>query len=868
MGMRATKIGLTSLAAGLLLFAACSSSNEVAPEPKISAARLVADFQENPIEKVVDSLFVQATHEHPNAEELATWSQRIRNDASNLQKLIEELLRDPRFTAKVGPELLVADMAFHATRYLQLHGWVLKKFKAADGREIYYTRTQCQPNETEKVRPWWAPKETVEVCRLAHQPANFFNPKTKLYCGAAPTAPTVAPDDFCGCGPNLMRCYPSLEVRNKIQKSIVAEAQKTLEHIVAEDWPVGFVYTTKFSHRDRYVETIYRTWEVEYKHLKELPGLEELESWPAEGKWAERREVQEGEHAGVLTMPNVAFNSSGLRAVMRNNYEHLWCVTPKSSNVDIHDILQLGDELRNARAGQGWEKLAKRPICTDCHARLDYGMQFFKGFFDVRVGVHYDPTKQPEGQMRIYADDIEDLRGAAKANPAGFASLAVRQREFARCNVERINKQLYGEETTLEDSAALLTNFDPFKTTTRDLMRKALNRFGERLLQGQLSRRKDVQLVVAERTAPEPEKATVDLSQVKVVVADAIGNKAWGTQQIVEGARLALAEGVGNVISTQDLNQAQKKLRHNAAQRRDTESLAEAGKEAGADYVLRIELTKKRWLYTARAVLINTASAEEQMDFRAQYYKPEYESEDRGARIGTKAVWKLGVLQTGDPNAVVASAPANEAGDHVALSSRALELLDDVCTQCHNEGELAGGLDLEGAVKNKKLPHDLAFKILNDVSSFEMPPMTPGLEPWDRRALLSDLVAEIWKGDQEKLSSAQDYFVERNRVSSVYPLPVAINTIVSVTGSEPEEKRLLEQGVAADMLQYSPGFVAGISLMALDACKKAGHQNAQLDECLRKATTPSLYIKDFEADDESEEKSGAPMLVRAPSTTN
>ena len=89
-----------------------------------------------------------------------------------------------------------------------------------------------------------------------------------------------------------------------------------------------------------------------------------------------------------------------------------------------------------------------------------------------------------------------------------------------------------------------------------------------------------------------------------------------------------------------------------------------------------------------------------------------------------------------------------------------------------------------------------------------MPPTTPGLEPWDRRALLRDLVSEIWKSDEEKMGSAFDYFVERNRVSSVYPLPVAINTIAGVTGKEPDELRLLENGVSPDTLQYSPGFCA------------------------------------------------------------
>lgn len=152
---------------------------------------------------------------------------------------------------------------------------------------------------------------------------------------------------------------------------------------------------------------------------------------------------------------------------------------------------------------------------------------------------------------------------------------------------------------------------------------------------------------------------TESLKALKIVVPEAKGRKKYGTKSLSRALRRAMSEGIGPLISSKKLRKAQRKLKLRGKRARKPENLARAGKKAGADYVLQVNVSKKKWLYTARALLINTQTGEVQMDFRAGFYKPRREAADRGARIGARTIQKLQTLaQEGKlPSAAVAVAP-------------------------------------------------------------------------------------------------------------------------------------------------------------------------------------------------------------------
>lgn len=145
--------------------------------------------------------------------------------------------------------------------------------------------------------------------------------------------------------------------------------------------------------------------------------------------------------------------------------------------------------------------------------------------------------------------------------------------------------------------------------------------------------------------APAPahaEEWPAAIKGLKVVIPEAKGKKADGKSQLSGALRRTMTEAVGPLVPSRALEKAQKNLKQKNTF--EAAALAAAGKEAGAQYVLAVEITKKKWLYTAQALLINTETGQVQMDFRSQFYKPGAEAGDRGTRIAKRAIEKLAEL--------------------------------------------------------------------------------------------------------------------------------------------------------------------------------------------------------------------------------
>ena len=101
-----------------------------------------------------------------------------------------------------------------------------------------------------------------------------------------------------------------------------------------------------------------------------------------------REELTEGQHAGVLTAPQILHFVPDRRQRMRLYYDIMWCGIRNAFGASTEKVLALNSSSANiAFVHESWERLARTELCTNCHARMDYGFQFFLGFPDSRASV-------------------------------------------------------------------------------------------------------------------------------------------------------------------------------------------------------------------------------------------------------------------------------------------------------------------------------------------------------------------------------------------------------------------------------------------------------------------------------------------------
>jgi hypothetical protein len=420
-------------------------------------------------EKLVDDLAMLAVGATlPPAQRRAV-EERLAAGQITIEGFVTELLADPRFAREVAPEIVFNKKAVDPA---EEDAW--EPLKATRAKPpVYYLRKPCPPAEAVPVHPWWAMDTEVLVCPDSYQPSHLRQPETGWYCGGSNLEASRSP--FCGCGPNLMLCTRDEAQFREVERGLLRELTQTVAHVVEHDMPLASLFTMNETVRNGYSELFYQRWQVA-QGLRE--GVTDVRAWPGEGKLVPRPEAAPGQHAGLLTAPHVLLYGDTPRARMRNAFSDLWCVAPSSVDVTAETVLGLG--VTDLRAGDGWKKLAVMPVCTDCHARLDHGMQFFSGYPSSFVGVMYEGRRSEAGAHgALYGFGAGDLRAEGPLSPRGFADLAVKQPEFARCMVRDVTDHVWNGDATPDDRRALLQAFER-EGTLRALMREALLRFARR----------------------------------------------------------------------------------------------------------------------------------------------------------------------------------------------------------------------------------------------------------------------------------------------------------------------------------------------------------------------------------------------------
>jgi hypothetical protein len=277
----------------------------------------------------------------------------------------------------------------------------------------------------------------------------------------------------------LIRCIRGdADVEPRVA-SAHAELRETVRYVVEHDLPFAALFSGRSTFHDRTMELLYRTWRIEAEQRSDTTVLADLDDWPAEGRWAERFESRPGEHAGLLTTPAIVFALGDRRQRQWIIFERLWCTGASSNGATAHDVLALGVASFQGSKNEGWQRLASQPICTDCHARTDYGFQFFWAFPDPKPSAgHFVPALARNGTRgTLYGNDIHDPRGEAELTPAGFSELALRQPEFGQCMSRNVVEHILGIDATVGDATSLAAGFVADRTTVKQLVKQALVRW-------------------------------------------------------------------------------------------------------------------------------------------------------------------------------------------------------------------------------------------------------------------------------------------------------------------------------------------------------------------------------------------------------
>lgn len=437
------------------------------------------------VNKVVADLFLLASDRVPSRQELAEAAGALAAGDRELRAFVAELVATDESAAFAPFALFPRESnPVRQTDGLNQTVFELRTFEEA-GRTVYFlpetnavgsslvvtsTKPPCSLREAERVRPWWDLEHEILVCPSSHRPDRIraINGKHKLCSPVQRTSERQG----CGCGPSLMYCIKR-EQLDDLRISMRKEFTDTIAWSIRQDRPLQDLFRGRETVRDRLIDVFYRRLLVEGGAPAELLSGT---GW-IEGR-SPRPEVYPGAQAGLLTSPQIWTLGSELRERLMVISDLIWCVKPRSVSVTADTVLQLPTNFRAPM--QGWQLLASMPVCDGCHARLDYGSQFFEGG---TAGFHYDSRNLPRAgsTMSMYVHDQFDLRGRGVQTPAGFAELAVSQPEFGACMSKRVAAHVFGRHATADDVASLL---EVFKTrpTYRALLTSALVSYAERRL--------------------------------------------------------------------------------------------------------------------------------------------------------------------------------------------------------------------------------------------------------------------------------------------------------------------------------------------------------------------------------------------------
>ncbi|MCP4448338.1 MAG: hypothetical protein GY811_23810 [Myxococcales bacterium] len=345
-----------------------------------------------------------------------------------------------------------------------------------------------------------------------------------LGCDGQVGSPEKEDKPLCGCGPNLLRCLSDEDQYLAMLESMAKEVRDTTAYVVNNDMKLSKLFTGNQTVRDGNSEYLYQRrllGATEGEGMRDR--LRSLRKWPEDAIWSKREELLPGQHAGVLTSHQLLNWAPDRRQRQRVFYEIMWCEGRDSIGATTEKIFEVSENANLAFTHDSWERLANTEVCTKCHARLDYGFQFFMGYPDGRATSHFMPALVREGTGPMYGEDIEDSRGQARLTPAGFARHAVKQPEYSTCMASQISNYVLGPEAPLAAHEEVLTTFKrsgKFGETLGTAMRLYAKRYAENAARAKKTA-SPATVAVAEPVAPaKPQAAFTPKAEFRALLEE------------------------------------------------------------------------------------------------------------------------------------------------------------------------------------------------------------------------------------------------------------------------------------------------------------------------------------------------------------
>jgi hypothetical protein len=456
--------------------------------------------------------------------------------AGDIDRLVEAAVTSREFARRVIPRFLSVEPLGRkgpvSVRY------TLKSTSAG----VLYLREPCEPSAAVNVRPWWNPDGTVQICADSYRPEVHFGPDG-FACGGYKNDPTkhlfgaaieskgaVENAVACGCGEYLKHCAKDKEHERAVDRSFDDEVIETAAYVVEHDLPFHTILTMNESIRD---------WNVEfyYRRVSDTNGtplvLDDWRAW-AKPRLAPRPDWVEGHHGGILTMAKIIYASNAVRTVMDFVMADLVCKKPSSVlEVATANVLDLGKRTVDVRFGVSsgqvaWDIIAKRPICTECHARLDSASRFFFGYQSDYSDVDFRRALFRAEPVTWYLDDIHDPQAEAPNTPRGLGLILARHDATKACLAGKFSSYFLGDDSD-QTSVNLILQAARNSGTFRAMGRIALRLLAHKLLRAQSV---ENDLSASTRSVLEPkakEGASVTLSSASKHALDGHCARCHGT---------------------------------------------------------------------------------------------------------------------------------------------------------------------------------------------------------------------------------------------------------------------------------------------------------------------------------------------------
>lgn len=404
---------------------------------------------------------------------------------NDIDGVVSMLVDDRRFTNEVVPTMLLEDMRF--TTIVAVSSASPRGLKPGkDPSDPLYLTKPCKPTDATKVEPWWALGTEVLVCNDAYRPDVLVGESLPGRSGPGPKCSSayraLHPEwgKGCGCGRNLVNCVLDNlprdhrdHPRQRMKASFTNEILDTVGYVVSSGAPIQSIYLGTETVRDRLAEITYRKHDIAQGNSWKA-GLDAFDK-PV---WAPRKEDFPGMHSGILTATNISRYYDAPRAMMMTYFMLMTCSGADGAHVNAHQALAVATpDIRNDAAGQA-QMLATAPGCANCHARLEHAMPFFGAWRSAFRSLEIEPEFQPNREAPIYLNNMDDLRGKVKTNPAAFAEVVTAQPEFANCQASRIAKYIFNKTPPHAVNEKLIAMIAARKPA-RDVMKTALKEYIE-----------------------------------------------------------------------------------------------------------------------------------------------------------------------------------------------------------------------------------------------------------------------------------------------------------------------------------------------------------------------------------------------------